>query len=70
MTFKLPPGLSLKNGVCKLTLSGTDSHEVEVVPECPLNDDGTTKVIILEINSNGLFWFGALRSIWVSIFLL
>jgi len=70
VTFALPSGLSLKDGVCTLTLTGLDRLEVEVVPECPLNDDGNTKVIILEINSNGPFWIGALRSIWVSIFLI
>lgn len=68
MTFALPKALTIGGEVCNLTLSGLNRLEVEVFPVCPdLKDDGETKVIILEINSNGKFWFGALRSIWVSI---
>lgn len=67
VTFALPSGLTLKDGVCKLTLSDLNRLEVEVVPTCPLQDDGKTRVIIVEINSNGVFWLGTLRSIWASI---
>ena len=68
MTFALLSALTIGGGVCRLTLSGLKRFEVEVFPNCPdLQDDGKTKVIVVEISSNGTFWIAALRSIWASI---
>lgn len=67
MTFALPDGIELAKGVCEFELSGTKSIKVKISPKCPFPPGSKTRVIVIELRGNGVFWINSTRSVWVSI---
>lgn len=74
VSFNLPVGVKLDDGVCDLELKGTAAIKVKVLPDCnALNENRQkTKVIVIKFLGGGMFWMtsSTLRTIWVRILLI
>lgn len=75
ITFGLPKDRSLQvtqgtKDVCRFTLEGTKEITVDIKPDCKAlgKDTSKTRLIVIEFEGGGLFWFAKRNkhTVWVS----